>query len=88
VQQGADATINLAKIMHKRLTLTGSTMRPRAVADKAQIARELEERVWPLLADRRVRVIVDRVFPLARIAEAHRYLESGANIGKVILKVA
>jgi putative PIG3 family NAD(P)H quinone oxidoreductase len=88
VQQGADATINLAKIMHKRLTLTGSTMRPRAVADKAQIARELEERVWPLLADRRVRVIVDRVFPLARIAEAHRYLESGVNIGKVILKVA
>jgi NADPH:quinone reductase-like Zn-dependent oxidoreductase len=44
--------------------------------------------VWPLLADRRVRVIVDRVFPLARIAEAHRYLESGVNIGKVILKVA
>ena len=88
VQQGAEATINLSKIMQKRLIMTGSTMRPRAVADKGRIARELEDRVWPLLAAGQVKVIVDRVFPLEEVADAHRYLESGAHIGKVILKVA
>jgi putative PIG3 family NAD(P)H quinone oxidoreductase len=87
VQQGAEATINLSKIMQKRLILTGSHMRPRAVADKGRIARELEERVWPLLASGQVKVVVDRVFPLAEVADAHRHLESGGHIGKVILKV-
>jgi putative PIG3 family NAD(P)H quinone oxidoreductase len=87
VQQGAEATVNLSKIMQKRLIVTGSTMRPRSVADKGRIARELEERVWPLLASGQVKVIVDRVFPLDQVADAHRYLESGAHIGKVILKV-
>jgi putative PIG3 family NAD(P)H quinone oxidoreductase len=87
VQQGAEATINLSKIMHKRLTLTGSTMRPRAVADKGRIARELEERVWPLFAKGVVKVVVDRVFPFDEVVEAHRYLEGGTHIGKVILKV-
>ena len=87
MQQGAEATVNLAKIMQKRLTLTGSTMRPRTVADKAQIARELEKHVWPLLESGRVKVIVDRVFPFADVASAHRYLEAGAHIGKVILSL-
>jgi putative PIG3 family NAD(P)H quinone oxidoreductase len=87
VQQGAEATVNLAKIMQKRITLTGSTMRPRTVEDKAQIAAELHARVWPLLESGRVKVLVDRVFPLAEAAEAHRYLEGGAHFGKVILKV-
>jgi NADPH2:quinone reductase len=87
VQQGAEATINLAKIMHKRLIVTGSTMRPRPVEEKGQIARELREHVWPLLESRRVKVLVDRVFLLEEAAEAHRYLESGEHIGKVILKV-
>ena len=87
VQQGAAATVNLAKIMQKRLTVTGSTMRPRTVADKAQIARDLEKHVWPLLESGRVRVIVDRVFPFADVVSAHRYLEAGAHIGKVILSL-
>jgi putative PIG3 family NAD(P)H quinone oxidoreductase len=87
VQQGAETTINLAKVMQKRLIITGSTMRPRSVADKAQIAHELESQVWPLLAAGQVKVIVDRVFPFAEAAEAHRYLENGAHIGKVILKL-
>jgi putative PIG3 family NAD(P)H quinone oxidoreductase len=87
VQQGAEATINLAKIMHKRLIVTGSTMRPRPAEEKGQIARELREHVWPLLESRRVKVLVDRVFPLEEAAEAHRYLDSGEHIGKVILKV-
>jgi NADPH:quinone reductase len=87
VQQGAEATVNLAKIMQKRLTITGSTMRPRSVAQKGEIARDLREHVWPLLESSRVKVLVDRVFPLPEAAEAHRYLESGTHIGKVILKV-
>jgi NADPH2:quinone reductase len=87
VQGGAEATVNLAKIMQKRLTLTGSTMRPRTVEDKGRIAAELRERVWPLLESGRVKVRVDRVFPLEQAGEAHRYLESGAHIGKVILRV-
>jgi putative PIG3 family NAD(P)H quinone oxidoreductase len=88
VQQGAEASVNLAKIMQKRLTITGSSMRPRTVDDKAQIARELHERVWPLLESRTVRVLVDRVFPFEQAADTHRYLETGEHIGKVILKVA
>ena len=76
------ATVNLAKVMQKRLTMTGSTMRPRTVAEKGAIASELRERVWPLLESRTVKVLVDRVFPLAEAAAAHRYLESGAHIGK------
>jgi putative PIG3 family NAD(P)H quinone oxidoreductase len=87
VQQGAEATVNLAKIMQKRITLTGSTMRPRTVEDKGRIASELRDRVWPLVECGRVKVIVDRVFGLAEAAEAHRYLESGAHMGKVILQV-
>jgi putative PIG3 family NAD(P)H quinone oxidoreductase len=88
VQQGAGATVNLAKIMQKRVTVTGSTMRPRTVAEKGGIARELRAQVWPLLEAGRVKVLVDRVFPLAEAAEAHRYLERGEHIGKIILKVA
>jgi len=87
VQDGMEATINLAKIMQKRITVTGSTMRPRTVDEKAQIARELKEHVWPLLESGKVKVLVDRVFPLDEAAEAHRHLESGAHVGKVILKV-
>ncbi len=88
VQEGAEATVNLARIMQKRITLTGSTMRPRAVEEKGQIASELREHVWPLLEARTVRVVVDRVFPMEDAAAAHRYLESGAHIGKVVLKVS
>ena len=88
IQQGAEATVNLAKVMQKRLTITGSTMRPRPIAEKGEIARELRERVWPLLESRAVKVLVDCVFPLAEAAAAHRHMESGAHIGKIILAVA
>jgi NADPH2:quinone reductase len=80
--------VNLAKVMQKRLTVTGSTMRPRPIAEKGEIAAELRARVWPLLESRAVKVLVDRVFPLAEAAAAHRYMESGAHIGKIILAVA
>ncbi len=87
LQQGAQATINLQKIMQKRLVLTGSTMRPRSVAEKAAIARSLHEKVWPLLEQRRVGVAVDKVFPLSQVREAHEYLEKGDHFGKVILRI-
>jgi NADPH2:quinone reductase len=87
VQQGANVTINLAKVMQKRITVTGSTMRPRPIPEKAAIARELFHQVWPLLESGAVKVLVDRVFPLAEAAEAHRYLDSGTHVGKVILAV-
>jgi putative PIG3 family NAD(P)H quinone oxidoreductase len=87
VQQGSNATVNLARIMQKQLTVTGSTMRPRPIAEKGAIASELRTRVWPLLESGAVKVLVDRVYPLAEAADAHRYLESGAHIGKIILSV-
>jgi putative PIG3 family NAD(P)H quinone oxidoreductase len=79
------AHINLAPVMQKRLTITGSTLRIRSVEEKGAIARELEEHVWPLLAAGKVRPIVARVLPLAQAAEAHRLLEAGEIIGKVVL---
>jgi NADPH2:quinone reductase len=87
VQQGVEATVNLVRVMHKRLTVTGSTLRPRPVAEKGAIAAELREHIWPLLESGTVKVLVDRVFPLAQAADAHRYLESGAHIGKLILSL-
>jgi NADPH:quinone reductase len=85
LQGGARTEINLATLMQRRATLTGSTLRPRSVEEKGAIARDLEAHVWPLLASGTVAPIVDAVFPLARAADAHRALESGAVIGKVLL---
>jgi NADPH:quinone reductase-like Zn-dependent oxidoreductase len=82
---GAVADINLAAMMQRRLTITGSTLRIRSVDEKAAIARELEQHVWPLLASAIVGPVVHRTFTLAQAAEAHRLLESGEVIGKVVL---
>jgi NADPH2:quinone reductase len=82
---GARATINLALVMQRRLTLTGSTLRARSIAEKAAIARDLEQHVWPLLASDIVQPVVYRTFPLRRAADAHRLLESGNVIGKLVL---
>jgi NADPH2:quinone reductase len=87
-QQGAEALVNLGIIMRKRLTLTGSTLRPRSVAEKGEIARELYEKVWPLLESGRVKVVVDHVFPLAQAADAHRRMASSQHIGKIILNTS
>jgi NADPH2:quinone reductase len=75
-------------VMLKRLTLTGSTLRPRSVAQKAEIARELREKVWPLLEAGTVRPVIHKTFPLAEVAEAHRLMESSKHIGKIMLAVA
>ena len=84
---GAKATVNFAPVMMKRLTLTGSTLRPRTVAEKAAIATALESQVWPLLAARRIAPVMDSEFPLEQAAEAHARMESSAHIGKIVLVV-
>jgi NADPH:quinone reductase len=86
-QQGSKLEIDLLPLMLKRLTLTGSTLRPRTVAQKAEIARELEAKVWPLLAQGKCRPVIHATFPLADAAEAHRLLESSVHVGKIILTV-
>ncbi len=85
--RGAKTEINLVPVMLKQLTLTGSTLRARSVAEKAGIAAALEERVWPLIASGSVRPVVHATFPLDQAAEAHRLMESSAHIGKVVLEV-
>jgi putative PIG3 family NAD(P)H quinone oxidoreductase len=84
---GAEVKINIARVMMKRVTLTGSTLRPRTREAKTGFARALEAEVWPLLASGKVRVVMDSTFPLPKAAEAHRRLESGAHVGKVVLVV-
>ena len=84
---GADVKINIARLMMKRLTLTGSTLRPRTREVKAGFARALETKVWPLIAAGKIKVVMDSTFPLAQAAEAHRRLESSQHIGKIVLTV-
>jgi len=84
-QKGAKVDIDLTPLMIKRLTHTGSTLRPRSVAEKASIARALEEKVWPLLSAGTIRPQIHATFPLKEAARAHEMLESGTHIGKIIL---
>ena len=79
------ATVNFTRIMLKRLTHTGSTLRARAIEDKAAIARALEAKVLPLLRDGKVKPLMDSVYPLARASEAHARMESSHHIGKIVL---
>ncbi|WP_420961365.1 NAD(P)H-quinone oxidoreductase [Brucella sp. IR073] len=85
---GAKAMVDLSKLMTKRLTHTGSTLRPRSVEFKAGIARELEAKVWPLLEERRVAPVMDMIFPLRDAWRAHERMEDGRHIGKIVLDVA
>jgi NADPH:quinone reductase len=87
LQGGAKTGIDLRALMQRRLTLTGSTLRPRSVAEKAAIARDLEQHVWPLLSSGTVAPVIDRMLPLENAAEAHRLLESGEVVGKIVLTV-
>lgn len=83
---GSKATLDLRPILQRRLTITGSTLRPRTVAEKGSIARALEREIWPLLERGAVTPIVHAEFPLAHAADAHRELEEGRVIGKVVLR--
>ena len=86
--QGSKTEVDWLTLMTKRLHFTGSTLRPRSPQDKAQIARELQQHVWPLLASQRVAPVLYQTFDLAQAAQAHALMESSAHIGKIMLKVA
>jgi NADPH:quinone reductase len=85
--RGAKVELNLAPVMMKRLTITGSTLRARPVADKAPIAQALRETVWPLLENGAIRPLIDRVFPLTEAAAAHALMESNRHVGKLLLRI-
>ena len=87
VQQGPKAELNLLAVMQRRLTVTGSTLRPRTVAEKGRIAAALRERVWPKIEEGKVRPVLHARLPLAEAREAHRIMEAGAHIGKLVLLV-
>src|SRR5690606_34587598 len=84
---GAKAEINPWELMRRRLTLTGSTLRPRSDAYKSQLAAALLQHVWPLLESGRMAPVIHATFPLENAAQAHQLLDSGAHIGKIILTV-
>jgi NADPH2:quinone reductase len=84
---GADVRLNISRLMVKRVTLTGSTLRPRTREVKAGFARALEAKVWPLFGAGKVKVVMDSTFPLAQAADAHRRLETSQHVGKIVLTV-
>ncbi|MGH6979910.1 MAG: NAD(P)H-quinone oxidoreductase, partial [Stellaceae bacterium] len=84
---GTKAEIDFNGVLRKRLTITGSGLRPRPVAEKGAIADGLRSHVWPLLDSGKVRPVIDKVFPLTEASAAHRLMESSAHIGKIVLKV-
>lgn len=86
VQGGAKAEINMAVVMARRYTLTGSTLRPRSDTFKALVAQEIARNVWPLAETGELRPVMDRVFPLAEAAAAHARMEAGGHIGKIVLE--
>ncbi len=87
VQGGAKAEVNMALVMTRRLTLTGSTLRPRSVQFKALLRAEIEREVWPLVESGELRPVMDRTFALAAAAEAHAHMAAGAHVGKIVLAV-
>ncbi|MBJ7407657.1 MAG: NAD(P)H-quinone oxidoreductase [Bradyrhizobium sp.] len=83
---GPKITVNIAKVMVKRLTHTGSTLRPRSNADKAAMVAAIEQKVMPLLREGRIKPVMDSTFPLEKAADAHRRMETSAHIGKIVLE--
>ncbi len=85
--QGARAEIGLGEVMSRRLTITGSTLRPQSELAKARIAAEVETHVWPMIARGAVKVVLDSEFPLREAARAHERIESAHHIGKIVMRV-
>jgi len=85
--QGPKVVLNLVQMMTRRLSITGSTLRPQSDLAKAKIACALLEKVWPHLATNRIAPVMDSEFPLSEAAEAHKRMESGKHIGKIVLKI-
>ncbi len=84
-QRGASVEIPIWDVMRKRLTVTGSTLRARPAAFKAALADELLKHVWPHLEAGRIRPVIDTTFPLDKAADAHRRMEAGDHVGKIVL---
>jgi NADPH:quinone reductase-like Zn-dependent oxidoreductase len=82
-----DATISIAMVLAKQLVITGSTLRGRTIEQKAAIGAQLREIVWPMIEDGRITPVAHATFPLARAADAHRALEAGGHIGKIVLTI-
>ena len=87
VQGGVKAEISVVELMSRRLTLTGSTLRPRSAEFKALLTQEIAAYAWPLVENGQLSAALDRTFPLAHAAAAHAYMESGAHVGKIVLTV-
>src|SRR3954470_16348331 len=85
--QGSKVTLDLVHLMMRRQTITGSTLRPQSIAAKAAITRALHEKVWPLIDAGQVKPVIDRAFPLAEAADAHRLMESSRHVGKILLRI-
>ena len=88
LMQGSKAEVDFRSLLLKRVTLTGSTLRPRSVEEKTKIAQALQKNVWPLLESGAIRPIIHETFPLKQASEAHCLMESSAHIGKILLKPA
>ncbi|MGV7209912.1 NAD(P)H-quinone oxidoreductase [Oxalobacteraceae bacterium A2-2] len=84
---GAKATLDLGQVLRRRLTVTGSTLRPRSVAFKGAIAAQLRQRVWPIIESGKIKPVIYQVFPLEKAAAAHALMESSAHVGKIMLQV-
>ncbi|MBP0599718.1 NAD(P)H-quinone oxidoreductase [Herbaspirillum sp. LeCh32-8] len=84
---GSKGQLDMGQVMRRRLTITGSTLRPRPVAFKAAIAASLRERVWPLIEAGKIRPVIHHTFPLEQAAQAHAMMESSAHIGKIMLQL-
>jgi NADPH2:quinone reductase len=85
VQGGTQAALDVGTLLRKRLSIIGSTLRPRSVAYKTVVARELRERVWPLIEAGKVKPVIYKVFPAAQAAQAHALMESSVHVGKIVL---
>jgi NADPH:quinone reductase-like Zn-dependent oxidoreductase len=85
VQAGARTELNIVEVMRRRLTLTGSTLRPRSTEFKTAVAEELRRTVWPFVESGQLRPVMDRTFPLADAAAAHARMEAGEHVGKIVL---
>jgi NADPH2:quinone reductase len=84
---GARASVDLGQVLRRRLTITGSTLRPRSVGFKAAIARQLKEHIWPLIASQKIKPVIYKEFSLEQAVQAHALMESGMHIGKIVLAV-
>ncbi|NRR29886.1 NAD(P)H-quinone oxidoreductase [Oxalobacteraceae bacterium] len=84
---GAKSTLDLGQVLRRRLTITGSTLRPRSIAFKAAIAAQLRQRVWPMLEAGRIKPVIYETFPLAQAARAHALMEASTHVGKIMLQL-